>query len=206
MQAGASAEPERTLEYLELAAERAMQAAAYEEALRAIDDALSLVRDDVRRRAALEERRGWALRALGRFEDCLAIWDELVDVYAGLGDLETATGLCREMSYQLLWLGRFDDVLTVNQRGLDLLGDTKLANRAYMVGGIGALLGLGGFLEAGLEHIDRAESTAREFDDERALGWVNWTRWIVFYANSHFEEAVEAGREAMDRLHRSGGI
>ena len=44
LQAGAAAEPERTLEYLELAADRAMDAAAFEEALRAIDDALSVAR------------------------------------------------------------------------------------------------------------------------------------------------------------------
>jgi class 3 adenylate cyclase/tetratricopeptide (TPR) repeat protein len=207
MQAGAGAERDRTLEYLELAADRAIDAAAYEEALRAIEDALTLVpSDDRTTRASLRERLGWALRALGRFEDSLAIWDEVVDVYRDLGDLEKATNLCREMAYQYLWLGRFDQVLTVNQRGLDIIGDAKLVNRAYMIGGIGALLGLGGFVDEGLDRIAEAEVTAREFDDERALGWLNWTRSIVFYSNCRFAEAIELGRKAMDQLRTTGDV
>ncbi len=43
LQAGAAAEPERTLEYLELSAQRALDSAAFEEALRASEDALSVV-------------------------------------------------------------------------------------------------------------------------------------------------------------------
>jgi predicted ATPase len=46
LQAGAGADNERTLGYLEHTADRALEAAAFEEALRAIDDALSLVGDE----------------------------------------------------------------------------------------------------------------------------------------------------------------
>ena len=206
MQAGAAAEPGRTLSYLELSADRAMEAAAYEEALRDIDDALSLVGDDKPRWAALEERKGWVLRALGRFEDCLEIFDKLVDVYGEIGDLEKATQLCVEMSYQLLWLGRFTDVMVVNQRAIDLLGDTKNVNRAYGQGGIGALAGLGGFLDLALENIDKAEQTAREFDDDRATGWLNWTRSVVYYSNTRFAEAIESGRLSMKQLRNAGDV
>jgi class 3 adenylate cyclase/tetratricopeptide (TPR) repeat protein len=205
LQAGASAEPERTLEYLELSVDRAMEAAAYEEALRAVDDALTLVTDPARR-AALEERRGWALRALGRFEDCLEIWDRVVDAYRDLGDLDKATSLCREMSYQYLWLGRFDDVLAVNQRGIDILKETRHPNRVYLVGGIAALAGLGGFVDVAMDGAADAETTAHEFDDEHALGWINWVRSLVLYSNTRFAESIELGRVAMRQLQDTGDV
>ena len=83
LQAGAAADAERTLEYLELTAQRALEAAAFEDAVRAIDDALSVVDPDDRLRVAqLQERRGWAVRALGHFDECLAIWDGVVATYA----------------------------------------------------------------------------------------------------------------------------
>jgi len=75
LQAGAGADAERTLGYLERTADRALEAAAFEEALRAVDDALSLVDEsDARRRAKLLERKGWTVRALGDFEQCIEIW------------------------------------------------------------------------------------------------------------------------------------
>ena len=40
------------------------------------------------RRAKLLERKGWAVRALGHFEECLAIWDDVLPVYEQTGDVE----------------------------------------------------------------------------------------------------------------------
>ena len=59
LQAGAGADVERTLGYLERTADRALESAAFEEALRAIDDALSLVdEDDPGRRAQAAGAQG----------------------------------------------------------------------------------------------------------------------------------------------------
>ena len=110
LQAGAGADAERTLGYLERTADRAMDAAAFEEALRAIDDALSLVGDDDEgRRGKLLERKGWTVRALGEFEACIAIWEEVLPIYQRIGEVDAAAKLCWEMGYQLIWLNRFAD-------------------------------------------------------------------------------------------------
>src|SRR5207253_2836623 len=108
LQAGAGADSERTLAYLERTADRAMDGAAFEEALRAIDDALSLVgSDDEGRRGKLLERKGWTVRALGHFEECIAIWNEVLPIYERIGEVEVAARLCWEMGYQFIWLNRF---------------------------------------------------------------------------------------------------
>ncbi|MGH2757971.1 MAG: hypothetical protein ACRDKJ_00235, partial [Actinomycetota bacterium] len=117
---------------------------------------------------------------------------------------ERAADLCREMAYQYLWLGRFDDVLAANQRGLDILGDRRVASRAYHLAGMGALLGVGGFFEAAREHIAQGEEIALEIKDDRALGWVNWTRCVVAYSSTLLEETIEAGETATAQLRRGG--
>src|SRR5206468_12374120 len=78
--------------------------------------------------------------------------------------------------------------------------------RSYMVGGIGALLGLGGLVDEGLERIDEAQATAEEFDDVRAIGWLNWTRCIVLYANLRFIEAFDVGKLSMSQLEGAGDL
>jgi class 3 adenylate cyclase/tetratricopeptide (TPR) repeat protein len=207
LQAGAAAETERTLEYLELTADRAIEAAAFEDALRAIDDALSIVDPSDRLAwAKVRERSGWANRALGRFEECLAIWGEVVDVYKDHGDVEAALPLLREMAYQLLWLGRFDDVFAMNQRALDILGDRDVVDRSYFVGGIGALLGVGGFTDAAEERLAAARETAEAFSDDRVIGWVDWARTITFYASTRLPQAIESGRSSLQLLDSSGDV
>jgi class 3 adenylate cyclase/tetratricopeptide (TPR) repeat protein len=205
--AGAAAETERTLEYLQRAADRAMQAAAFEEALRSSEAALTIIDpSDTQRAAELEERLGFAHRALGDFEKCLEIFSRVVDTYRDLGEAERAADLCREMAYQYLWLGRFDDVLSANQRGLDILGDRRVASRAYHVAGIGALLGVGGFLDAARDHISQGDEIAREIGDDRALGWVNWTRCVAAYSSNLLDETIEAGEKATEQLRRAGDL
>jgi class 3 adenylate cyclase/tetratricopeptide (TPR) repeat protein len=204
LQAGAGATPERTLGYLERAADRAMEAAAYEEALRAIDDALSLVDvDDLGRRGKLLERKGWAVRALGDFEECLAIWEDVLPLYQQTGEVETAAQLCWEMGYQLIWLNRFADVFAIYGRGLEILGDRTSPNRARLVGSTAALMGLGGYFDDAEAPFAEAAMMARELGDDRALGSIEWGRTIANWSNTRPAEAVETGRASIEHLRRA---
>ena len=81
-QAGTAADPQRTVHYLALAGERAFGAAAFEDALRHYENALSLYpADDRQGRADLRYKRGLALRSLGRSEEALADWREALHMY-----------------------------------------------------------------------------------------------------------------------------
>ena len=131
------------------------------------------------------------MRALGHFDECLALLDQVIDAYAGLGEHEKAAELCREMGYMFLWLGRFEDVFAVNQRGLNILGDRVVPARAYLVSGIGALLGVGGFYEQAAEHIAQADEMGEQLADERVLGWTGWTRCVAQYSDTQILAAIE---------------
>ena len=71
-QAGAGADPEKTSHYLIKAADEARAAAAHEDALRLVDQAHSLWEEERSDRVAdLLERRGLALRSLGRPDEAI---------------------------------------------------------------------------------------------------------------------------------------
>jgi class 3 adenylate cyclase/tetratricopeptide (TPR) repeat protein len=210
LQAGAAADPQRTLAYLEAAVERAMASAAFEEAQRAAADALTIVGpDDLLRRARLKEQQGLAARALGRYDECLAIWDEVVTDYADLGETEAAGELCWEMGYQLVWLSRFADAFELYERGLKTLDGSRGPAMAALVGSTGLLLGFSGaegMHEACMAQLDEAEGIARECGDERNLGRVSWARCVIGWSYGQVAESAAAGQEAVEHLRRAGDL
>ncbi|HTV15119.1 MAG TPA: protein kinase [Acidobacteriaceae bacterium] len=86
-EAGAAAPADRTIHYLSECAARAMGAAAFEEALTPIDNALSLVEDE--RTAAyadLMERRGRCLLSLGRNDEAVRNLQRAISAFEAIGD------------------------------------------------------------------------------------------------------------------------
>jgi class 3 adenylate cyclase/tetratricopeptide (TPR) repeat protein len=204
LEAGAGAETERTLGYLERAAERAAEAAAFEDALRAIDDALALVdQEDKARFGMLLERKGWTLRALGQFEECLTIWDEVLPIYGAVDKSETAANLCFEIGYMYIWLSRFAEAFASYERGLELLGGRRSPVRARLMGAAGTLTGLAGLFEQAEQRFEEALRIARELDDDRALGSIEWGRSLSNWSNARPTAAIESGLAAVDHLRQA---
>ena len=76
-QAGAAADPEKTARFLTLAGDRALDARAFDEALRQFNDALSIqAEEDQRHTTDLRYRKGRALQSLGRWEEAIAEWKQ----------------------------------------------------------------------------------------------------------------------------------
>jgi tetratricopeptide (TPR) repeat protein len=207
VQAGSAADPVRTLEYLELSAQRAFATAAFEEALRAIEDAITtLGSDDTLRRARLEEQRGWALRALGRFGDCIEIWDRVIERYAAAGMSSEAAELCSEVGYQLGWLNRFEEAFAYYFRGLAVAGNEPTPVRARLLGLTGGFLCIGGDYQSGEDPLRTAEHVARTLGEDGTLGRVLWLRCMGEWVNSRSAEAVESGRLAIEHLRRANDL
>jgi class 3 adenylate cyclase len=180
LQAGSAAPVERTLEYLERAADQAMESAAFEEALRAIDDALAIVADvDPLRRARLRERQARAMQIFGRLDECLAILNEVVDTYAQYGECEPAGDVCWQMAYHQIWLNRFTDAFGTYARGLQILADQHVPIKASLLGAAAGLVSFAGAYPQGNEQMDNAEQLAREFDDDQVLGRLLLLRRVV---------------------------
>jgi tetratricopeptide (TPR) repeat protein len=199
LQAGAAADSDRTLTALERATDQAMESAAFEEALRAIDDALSIVgSENTVRRARLRERQGHAIRIHGQFEECLSIWNEVVDSYAELGEVDAAGNLCWQMGYLQVWLNRFDVAFATYTRALTLLGDRDAPAKPALFAATGLLTGFAGLYADGMAQLAEAEKLATESGDDLNLARMYWGRCIVEWSSAQIPPAVAAGMRGVE--------
>lgn len=193
-QAGAAADPAKAVGYLSLAAHRAMEGAAFEEAFRSYERALSLQPpDDKQTRADLLVRLGFAQRSLGRTEDAVTSWREALDLYAELGDVEAATQVCWDISYQLGWAGRPIEGVEFVQRGLVAAGDGRTPVRALLLSSAGTFVGFLGDYAGGMELIDEALGIAEETKDRRVEAYARVAQSIVLYSFAEMETLLQEG-------------
>lgn len=207
MQAGAAADDERTLDYLDRAAARAAGSAAFEEEVRALNDALTIAEGgDEHRIVRLLERKGKALRAMGDFDGCLQTWDGLLGRLGELGETAAAGRLAWEIGYVRLWLGDFVGGYAAYADGLEILGEEPSPERAMVMSSISVVQAFGGLFAECDEMHERAKAMAEQVGDDRTMGTVEWARCISAWTGSWTEESGRAGREAIDRLARAGAM
>jgi class 3 adenylate cyclase/tetratricopeptide (TPR) repeat protein len=204
-QAGAAADPHKAVAYLSLAAHRAMEGAAFEEALRAYERALALQEPaDVSTRADLLVRLGLAQRSLGRTEAALTSWREALDLYADLDDVDAVTNVCWEISYQLGWAGRPIEGMEFVQRGLIAAGDARTPVRGQLLASAGIFVGFLGDYAGGMEMIDEALAIAKETGDLNSESYARTARSVVLYSYGELEILRQEGQEAAELGRASG--
>jgi tetratricopeptide (TPR) repeat protein len=206
-QAGTAAEPEKTAHYLALAGERAFGAAAFEDALRHYDDALSLrPADDRQGRADLLHKRGMALRSLGRWEEALADCREALDIYEEMGDAEAGGRMCMDMCYQLGWGARFEESIEIGRRGLAALGEGLSTERCRLLGNVGRSLSMSGQYAAGSSMLAQSLAMAEEVGEPRLLGEILGHKTRHHWSHAQYPEAVDAGMRAAELLRSAGDL
>jgi tetratricopeptide (TPR) repeat protein len=206
-QAGTAADPQKTVRYLALAGERAFGAAAFEDALRLYDSALSLQPADERRaRADLLYKRGLARRSLGRWEEALTDWREALAAYEELGDVEAVGRVCPEVALQLTWGARWEEALEISRRGLVALGERVSADRCRLLARAGVVLSLAGYYRAADGMIAQAVAMAEQLGDQRLLGRVLANKTAHHYGYAEFRELVDAGLRAAELLRSVGDL
>ncbi len=140
-QAGAAADAEKTVRYQIMAADLALKAFGYEDALKLCDNGLSIVdTPEGRRRADLLDRRAHALRSLGRLDDALADWAAAVEIHESLADAEAAGRIWAAMALDLSWAYRIPEAVRAARRGLAALGERVNADRCLLLAGQAASL------------------------------------------------------------------
>jgi class 3 adenylate cyclase/tetratricopeptide (TPR) repeat protein len=206
-QAGTAAEPEKTAHYLALAGDRAFGAAAFEDALRHFENALSLhPADDRRGRADLLYKRGLALRSLGRWEEVLADWRQAMDIYEELGDAGAVGRISTDISCQLGWGARFEESLEIGRRGLAALGERVSAERCRLLGVVGRILTLSGQYAAANSMITQAVEMAEQLGDRRLLGEMLDYKGRHHWCHAQYREAVDAAMRAAELLRSAGDL
>jgi class 3 adenylate cyclase/tetratricopeptide (TPR) repeat protein len=200
-QAGTAAEPEKTVRYLALAGDQALAAAAFEDALRHYENALSLQpAEDRRARADLLYKRGLALRSLGRWEEALADWREALADYEELGDAEATGRVCSGITIQLTWSARYVEALEIARRGLVALGERVSADRCRLLARAGLTLSMAGYYMAGNGMIAQAVAMAEQLRDQHLLGRVLGSKTVHHWVYMEFREVVDSGLRTAEVL------
>ena len=203
-QAGTAAGIEKTVMWLTRAAKQATAAAAFEDALSHLDNALSLVAGEQSLRVAeLHVERATVLRSLGRTADAISDLEQALALFEANGE----AGRFAETSLQLAeihwWAERLEVAREVCRRGLEVLGTTMAPTRIfllYAIGGTSALLNDMGNSSSLLDEAQRLPLPPHPVVVRAAMRFQTLTR----FACSQLGPAFEAARET-HRLCESAG-
>jgi TolB-like protein len=171
VEAGASADPGRTLLWLRTAGENAVKASAPEEAVRYFDTALGLIADGRgEERAELLHRRGSARLSLGHREEFVADLQAAFDGFEATGTGDKAAAVASELSHMLIWNGRSSEARELADRALALVpeGDPASGCRVLTAQGL-AFTMAGHAADAETAHTE-AVRLARTLDAPALLG------------------------------------
>jgi class 3 adenylate cyclase/tetratricopeptide (TPR) repeat protein len=195
--AGPRADTARLVRYLRIAGDRAVEAAAFEDAVAHFRHAISLLPEgDATGHGQLLERLALGLRSVGRWDEALAAMDQAVTLYERLGQTDALGRLCWAMTEQLAWAARWSDAVAVARRGLAALGDLPNPDRARMLAAIGWILGLSGDYPAANAMLAQGRTLAKELADDQALAEVLHLHTIQHMAYAEFPDGIRDGLRA----------
>jgi class 3 adenylate cyclase/tetratricopeptide (TPR) repeat protein len=205
--AGRWADFDRTIRFLVMAGERALEAAAYAEALRYFHGALSVLPDNANAvRATVLEGIGTAERSLGHLDKALALWREALDVFEELDDASSVARLCLDAAVQIAWWRTGSEATELVDRGLAALGDRPSSHHAGLLALSGRIASQAGFYERGDDLLERALTAARQQDDDRVLGLALYSRAAHDFAYCQHRGTIQVGLESVDHLRRAGDL
>ena len=209
--AGAAADQDKTVRFLTLAGDQAMEAGAFDEALRQFDNALSIEEEqddeDRGRVADLRYNKGRALRSIGRGRAAADEWRAALTAYEALEDYASIARTVTDLSWALAWRADVRGAQVVARRGVDALGDRLPAERCRLLANLAvwhSALGdphatASGLLREALELADR-------LDDPRLRGESLVGKAVHHSMYIQVEDTVESARLALDLLRANGMV
>ncbi|MDB5107985.1 MAG: serine/threonine protein kinase, partial [Candidatus Binatus sp.] len=166
MKAGSFADDRRLVDCLTLAGRNALEAAAFEEARRSFQSALSRQSvGDKGIRAELLTSLAMAERGLDRWDAVLANLREALEIYIKLGDRETISRSFTALTDAFFFAGRLPETIETARRGLAHLQTDVSANRVHLLATLGLANGAAGAYEPANEALLEGLNTAYQLSD-----------------------------------------
>ncbi len=194
LKAASFADDRRLVHYLTRAGKNALEAAAFEEAQRNFQSALSHQRTvDPRGRAELLAYLAMAERGLERWHAALANLGEALEIYQRLGDREMIGRSFTESTDALIWAGRIQQGIEMARRGLAYLESDVSVDRVRLLASLGhAHAAVAGY-ELADEALREALDLASRLSDPKLMASVLGARSIVNFNFFRLPEAAEDG-------------
>ena len=205
--AGRSADRARLVRYLTIAGERAVNAAAFDDAVNHFQYALSLMpANEQLGRAQLLERLAMALRSVGRWDDALRTMNEALDRYEALKESDAIGRMGWAMVYQLVWSARMLEGVQMGHRTLAALGSTVSADKARLLSAVALAISIGGDYASATATFDQARAVAEQVGNERALADLLHMQTIHHLSYCEFPEGVRVGLRAAEIFERESAL
>jgi tetratricopeptide (TPR) repeat protein len=205
-QAGSSTEPENVIKYQVLAAGRALEAAAYEEALAQLDNALSLCEGERSTRVAgLQSQRATALRSLGRTGEAVQAYEQANSLFADAGEVVKSAENNIPLMWILVW-GADPRWKSVSDRALASLGDADPSVRCRLL--LTKALGdtQAGDIDAGLRAFQQAREIWETINVADLNRHVFQVEMILRWFTLDFELTDRASRQAVQACRIAGDV
>jgi tetratricopeptide (TPR) repeat protein len=204
-QAGAASDPEKTTKYLLSAADEARTASAPEDALKFIDQALSLWDDDGGAIIAeLHDRRGRVLRSLGKPDEAIKELTRAVECWDAVTHLDALVSSAGELGVTYLWQAELDPARKMMAHVLARLEDATALQRFPLLLVNAMLLSGAGLSAEGMAAFEEAENIRRTANnpmfDLMALAAETHCRWTMM----DLAGAAAASRKAVAGFEAAG--
>jgi tetratricopeptide (TPR) repeat protein len=204
-QAGELAPAGKAARYLKVAGVQAIEASAYEEAIRHFEHAALLQKGDDMDAAENDYHLGLALRSVGHWDEALVRWGNALAIYEREGADEATGSTCRAIAQHLAWAARWADSLEFTNRGLAALGERVSADRCQLMGMVGTTYSLAGVRPSEAEEkLAGARDIARTVESDSLLGYVDYLATAHHYCWLRVREAIEVGVRGAEMLRRTG--
>jgi tetratricopeptide (TPR) repeat protein len=195
VKAGSFADRQRLVHYLTLAGKNGLEAAAFEEARRSFQSALSHIGAvDTGERADLLASLAIAERGLERWDAALAHLEEALVISIGVGDREMIGRSFTELTDARGSAGRFQEASETALRGLINLPADVSVHRARLLAALGQARAAAGEYEPANEALREALSIASQLSDSKLVARLLGARSIV---NFHFFRLKEAAADGL---------
>ncbi|MGC2492609.1 ATP-binding protein [Candidatus Binatus sp.] len=194
LKAGSFADEQKLVRWLTLAGRSALEAAAFREARRNFQSALSHQGAlDPRQRAELLASLATAERGLDLWDTVVANLREALEIYIGLDDREMIARSFTDLTDAFNWAGRFQEAIETAQRGLAYLQADVSAERARLAAALGRAYGAAGDYKPAQEALQEALNIASQLSDANLMADVLSTRSATNYAFLRLREAAADG-------------
>lgn len=201
-QAGAAADPAKTISYLVSAGDNAHRTAASEEALRAYEDALNLVDDDLQR-AKLLFKIGRTRRGLRQWTEARVVWEEALEIFERLKERDQVARTCQMIAERHMYLGEWEKAIETLDRPLRMPGDHTAYTGAALAYQSVAYSWYGHYDKA-CERLEESALVAEEIGHPRLSVGVLAARTVKGFCFGKASEGIEFGLQAAEIL-RPGG-
>jgi tetratricopeptide (TPR) repeat protein len=194
LKAGSFVDGQKLVRWLTLAGTKALAAAAFEEARRNFQSALSHQGAiDPGQRADLLASLATAERGLEQWDAAIANLREVLEIYLNLADRELIVRSFKELTAALFFAGRFQEAAEAAARGLAYVGAEVSADRARLLAALGQARAATADYEPAQEALQAALNIACELSDPKLVARVLSARSAANFLFFRLREAAADG-------------